>query len=96
MEGRHTVMGVAEKLAEEVPGHDKDYYYRHLMQLPKVSKAKRPITEWQAYLHIELKRWNKGTSRRVWHTLLEPLMFPQRSSNWRVRRCAATAFPRMS
>ena len=61
-EGRHTVMGVAEKLAEEFPGHDKDYYYRHLMQLPKVKESKRRITEWQAYVHLEMKRRNKGTS----------------------------------
>ena len=69
MEGHHTVMGVAEKLAEEFPGHDKDYYYRHLMQLPQMNEAaKWPITEWQAYLHLSMKKQNKG----AWGHVLYP------------------------
>ena len=60
-QARETIMELAEKLAEDFPDHDKDYYYRHLMQLPKVAEAKRPITEWHAFMHLKMKERNLST-----------------------------------
>ena len=54
-------MAEAEKLAAEFPGHDKEYYYRMLMQQSSRNKGKRAINEWQAFVSQEVKKHNEGT-----------------------------------
>lgn len=58
---RKVVMAEAEKLAAEFPGHDKEYYYRMLMQQSSRNKGKRAINEWQAFVSQEVKKHNEGT-----------------------------------
>ena len=58
---RAVVMAEAEKLAIQFPAHNKDYYYRVLMQQSNRTKGKRAINEWQAFVSEEVKKHNEGT-----------------------------------
>ncbi|KAI1792844.1 hypothetical protein LXA43DRAFT_1060225 [Ganoderma leucocontextum] len=58
-DARKAVMELAENLAKQFPSHNKDHYYRLIMQLP-AKKSKRQISQWCAYLSIRLDTHNES------------------------------------
>ena len=59
-EARKSVMELAANLAQRFPGHDGQFYYKLIMQLP-AKKSKRVISQWCAYLSIRMEQHNEGT-----------------------------------
>ncbi|KAI1782535.1 hypothetical protein LXA43DRAFT_905533 [Ganoderma leucocontextum] len=59
MEARKSVMDLAANLAQQFPGHDKEYYHKLIMQMP-ATKSKRVISEWCAFLSIQMEKHNEG------------------------------------
>ncbi|KAI1782048.1 hypothetical protein LXA43DRAFT_906963 [Ganoderma leucocontextum] len=58
-DARKAVMELAENLAKQFPSHNKDHYYRLIMQLP-AKKSKHQISQWCAYLSIRLDTHNES------------------------------------
>ncbi|KAI1789728.1 hypothetical protein LXA43DRAFT_1096144 [Ganoderma leucocontextum] len=58
MEARKSVMDLAANLAQQFPGHDKEYYHKLIMQMP-ATKSKHVISEWCAFLSIQMEKHNE-------------------------------------
>ena len=54
-----SIMELAENLTQQFPGHDSEYYYKVIMQLP-VKKSKCMISQWCVYLSIRMEQHNEG------------------------------------
>jgi hypothetical protein len=50
----------AKKLRELFGGHSVEWYFQEIMQRSHVTKKKRKVTLWNAYLQQEVKRINDG------------------------------------
>ena len=51
---------LADELAGEFPGHNADYYFRHLIQQSGRKKAARGDPRWNAFVSTETLRRNEG------------------------------------
>ena len=60
-EARAEVWDIAERMRALFPQHTLDYFYRLLTHQPKVTQKQRAISQWQAFLSLELEKHNGGT-----------------------------------
>lgn len=58
---RELIFQEALKLADEFPGHDAKYYYRLIFQQSHLKFGEpRDITMWNAFVSLELTKYNNG------------------------------------
>ncbi len=61
-EARQQMWELAVTMADNFGSHDAEYYYRAIMQQPRLNKKRREISQWNAFVSQELRKHNEGTS----------------------------------
>lgn len=61
---RNTVTEEAEKLQEEIGGHDAKYFQHQILQQSRLSHKRRRTSTWNAFLREELRVRNLGEKSR--------------------------------
>ncbi len=62
-EVRENLWKMIEELHQEFPKHTEDWFYRTILQLPKHKTQERRISNWQAFVALDMEEHNEGTLR---------------------------------